>query len=42
MEFYKEERIAIVIHKMQETDVPNEFHLDNYMETKLKRMEEEK
>lgn len=39
---YPQDKIAIVIHKMQEDDVPEGFNLDNFIENKLRRMEEEK
>jgi hypothetical protein len=40
--FYNEHKIAIVVHKMQTADVPKEFHLDSFVETKLRKMDEDK
>ena len=37
--FYKDDKIAVVVHQMQVDDVPREFNLDNFVEAKLKKMD---
>jgi hypothetical protein len=39
---YPEEKVALVVHQMREGDVPGEFHLDSYLENKLKKMDEDR
>ena len=40
--FYREQRVAVVVHRMEKREVPREFHLDSYVETKFGKMEEER